>query len=301
MKWPKFLKFLGISLLLASCSNSPTQKPPTDLRQLTDNPQGLFIQIMNYMLPMEMDGITMEKVSAEGENGVIFPMVGDIPIPNDLDEMQTEMFNKIFSGMARDQVCNQGSEAMFQKGLYVKFVFRDEKSKNQVEVIVDEETCRNDGTETTNAGAKGPFSKSYIQCFAEPLIEEGQFKDTCARIGQASYHFTNEDDISINWGGFNDFFYEDGSRAWSQKFENTSFSTSDRMFRGSIIFDKKLSEKPDELRWDFEMIFNEDYSKITNGTIQAITENGAKPASFFSYDDRKNSDRTNDWWYVRYD
>ena len=144
MKWQNFLKVLGISFLLASCSNSPTQKPSNDIRNLSDDPQGMFIQIMNYMLPMEMDGITMEKVSAEGTNGVVFPLVGDMPIPDDLDKMQTEMFSKMFSGMARDQVCNQGVEPMFKAGLYVKFIFRDEKSNNQVEVIVDEKTCNTD-------------------------------------------------------------------------------------------------------------------------------------------------------------
>ena len=155
MKWSYFLKVLGISFLLVCCSNSPRQKPSHNIRNLSNDPQGMFIQIMNYMLPMEIDGITMKKVSAEGTNGVVFPMVGDIPIPDDLDEMQTKMFSKMFSGMARDQVCNQGVEPMFKAGLYVKFIFRDEKSNNQVEVIVDEKTCN---TDKASSKRKSPHS-----------------------------------------------------------------------------------------------------------------------------------------------
>ena len=56
-------KIFCISLILASCSNSPTQQNKTNAREL-----------MNYAMPMEANGIVMQKVSAEGTHGVIFPL-----------------------------------------------------------------------------------------------------------------------------------------------------------------------------------------------------------------------------------
>ncbi len=109
-----------------------------------DDPQDTFIKMMNSMLPLEGNGFTMMKVSAEGENGVIFPLVGDFPIPENFDGLETDMLNNMFSKMARQQVCSEGAKAFFKSGLYVKFNFINNISNYQIDMIVDEETCQFD-------------------------------------------------------------------------------------------------------------------------------------------------------------
>jgi hypothetical protein len=86
----------------------------------------------------------MLNVFPEGEKGIVFPLVGDIPIPENLDGLKTDMLNNMFSGMARQQICLEGTRALFKSGVYVKFRFRNKTSSNQIDVIVDEETCQYD-------------------------------------------------------------------------------------------------------------------------------------------------------------
>ena len=119
MRYLNFLSTIGLLLVLASYSKSNAETPSTDLKSLMDDPQGTFITIMNSMLPLEGNGFTMMKVSAEGENGVIFPLVGDFPIPENFDGLETDMLNDMFSKIARQQVCSEGAKAFFKSGLYL--------------------------------------------------------------------------------------------------------------------------------------------------------------------------------------
>ena len=102
-------KIFCISLILASCSNSPTQQNTTNARELMNDPRGTYIRFMNYALPMEANGIVMQKVSAEGTHGVIFPLVGKMNIPANPKPFETQIFNKIFLGIAKEQIRNQGN------------------------------------------------------------------------------------------------------------------------------------------------------------------------------------------------
>ena len=144
MRYLNFLSTIGLFLVLASYSKSNAETPSTDLKSLMDDPQGTFITIMNSMLPLEGNGFTMMKVSAEGENGVIFPLVGDFPIPENFDGLETDMLNDMFSKIARQQVCSEGAKAFFKSGLYVKFNFINNISNYQIDMIVDEKTCQFD-------------------------------------------------------------------------------------------------------------------------------------------------------------
>ena len=144
MRYLNFLSTIGLLLVLASYSKSNAETPSTDLKSLVGDPQGTFITIMNSMLPLEGNGFTMMKVSAEGENGVIFPLVGDFPIPENFDGLETDMLNNMFSKIARQQVCSEGAKAFFKSGLYVKFNFINNISNYQIDMIVDEKTCQFD-------------------------------------------------------------------------------------------------------------------------------------------------------------
>jgi hypothetical protein len=151
------------------------------------------------------------------------------------------------------------------------------------------------------SNSQGPFSKIYRQCGTEPLLQEGKYKDRCAPIGIASYHFDNVDEVAINWGRFNDMNYEDGSKAWSQKFEETSFDSATRIFKGSIIFKQRVVKFPNDIRWDFEMKFNSDYSRISGGSVRAMGEDGDIFTKLFNYKNEDIGSRADDWWYVSYD
>ena len=93
-------------------------------------------------------------------------------------------------------------------------------------------------------------------------------------------------------------FYEDDSRAWFEKFKNTEFSSDERSFKGSIVFDKRLKMYPDEVQWNFEMLFNGDYSKIIGGQVETVAEDGTVTVAFdYQQSDHTSADRVNDIWY----
>ena len=197
MRCSNFLTVLCLSLVLISCSNSPTQKPPNDLRKFPDDPQSIFIEMMNYMLPMEVDGITMLNVFPEGEKGIVFPLVGDIPIPENLDGLKTDMLNNMFSGMARQQICLEGTRALFKSGVYVKFRFRNKTSNNQIDVIVDEETCQYDVSkpEYKLAGTDSAISQTEPNNSIKSTTEKYEFV-----LGQVSWSEAQEQ--AAEMGGY---------------------------------------------------------------------------------------------------
>ena len=131
---------------------------------------------------------------------------------------------------------------------------------------------------------QGPFSKKYVQCFAsENTAFFGEkYKDTCGPIGWASYHFVNESEVYINWWEF-DASYEDGSKARTKYFENISFDDVSRTFRGMLIFDKTIPDFGSPKKFDYEMIFNEDYSMIHNGKIKITDQDGNIAEQNYNY------------------
>ena len=286
-------------VFLQSCSTTPTQEKVINID--VNDPQDMYVTMMNYVLPMKINGITMEKVYKEGENGVVHTAVGEYKIPKILGELETKVVEKIFEGQAKEEVCNDSSKEFFALGLYAKFIYRDKNSGNQIVVILDEDKCNDNETqinEFSDVKSVGPFQKRYIQCFTEPTLEEGEYNDVCLRIGHASYHFENENKVLIHWGGWNDMFYEDDSRAWFEKFKNTEFSSDERSFKGSIVFDKRLKMYPDEVQWNFEMLFNGDYSKIIGGQVETVAEDGTVTVALvYQQSDDTSADRVNDIWY----
>ena len=145
---------------------------------------------------------------------------------------------------------------------------------------------------------QGPFSKKYVQCFAsENTAFFGEkYKDTCGPIGWASYHFVNESEVYINWWEF-DTSYEDGSKARTKYFENISFDDVSRTFRGMLIFDKTIPDFGSPKKFDYEMIFNEDYSMIHNGKIKVTEQDGNIAERNYNYRNLTRGNRGSDWWY----
>ena len=289
-------------LLIASCSTISNQNKVINMDM--NDPRGMYVKMLNFVLPVEINGVKMEKVYTEGSNGVVHTSVGDFQMPEKLNDYQTVIIQKMFEGMAKQEVCVDATKPLFEEGIYAKFIYRDKNTGSEVVVILDEEKCKDNKTETTELSGLefvDPFQKRYVQCFAEPTLEEGKYRDVCLGIGQASYHFENENKVLIHWGAWNDMFYEDDSRAWFQQFENTEFNPDERSFRGSIVFDKRLKMYPDEVQWNFEMLFNEDYSEIIGGQVETVAEDGTVSVPMvYQPSDHSRADRVDDTWYVWY-
>jgi len=146
---------------------------------------------------------------------------------------------------------------------------------------------------------QSPFSKKYVQCYA---IENDSFfgenyKDICGPIGWASYHFVNESEVYINWWEFRES-YEDGSKVTTKYFENISFDSPSRTFKGSLVFEKTIPNFGNPKRWDYEMTFNVDYSMISKGKLEMIDQQGNEVVLYYNYRDEDRGEREKNWWYV---
>lgn len=146
---------------------------------------------------------------------------------------------------------------------------------------------------------QSPFAKKYVQCYA---IENDSFfgenyKDICGPIGWASYHFVNESEVYINWWELRES-YEDGSKVTTKYFENISFDSPSRTFKGSLVFDKTIPNFGKPKRWDYEMTFNIDYSMMSKGKLEMIDQQGNKVVHYYNYRDEDRGEREKNWWYV---
>jgi len=146
---------------------------------------------------------------------------------------------------------------------------------------------------------QSPFSKKYVQCYA---IENDSFfgenyKDICRPIGWASYHFVNESEVYINWWEFRES-YEDGSKVTTKYFENISFDSPSRTFKGSLVFENTIPNFGNPKRWDYEMTFDVDYSMMSKGKVEMIDQQGNKVVNYYNYRDEDKGEREKNWWYV---
>ena len=148
---------------------------------------------------------------------------------------------------------------------------------------------------STHSYAEGPFGKTFVQCFMESSFMGFSTKEGCWREGMASSHFVNESLVFINWKEMG-MSYLDGEAARTSPFENTNFDLSTRTFSGSLIFDKELNQ--DELRWDYVMIFDENFSIISEGYIKIFFKDGTEETVPYNHRNPSAGDRKYDWWYV---
>ena len=90
--------------------------------------------------------------------------------------------------------------------------------------------------------------------------------------------------------------YLDGEPALTSTFENTNFDLSARTFSGSIVFNRQLH--PNQLRWDYVMIFNKSFSMIKSGYVKVTFEDGTVETRQFNHKNPSTGERKYDWWYV---
>jgi len=148
---------------------------------------------------------------------------------------------------------------------------------------------------STHSYAEGPFGKTFVQCFMESSFMGFSTKEVCWGEGMASYHFVNESLVFINWKEMG-MSYLDGQPALTSTFENTNFDLSARTFSGSIVFNRQLH--PNQLRWDYVMIFNKSFSMIKSGYVKVTFEDGTVETRQFNHKNPSTGERKYDWWYV---
>jgi len=99
-------------------------------------------------------------------------------------------------------------------------------------------------------------------------------------LGKASYHFTTEEGCYISYESAPpNWLLSDGSRLPAKKFfSETSWDPETRTFRGRVDWDPPFNGVT---RWDYEMVFSEDLSKIVDGSvIESKEERVANKRSF---------------------
>ena len=101
------------------------------------------------------------------------------------------------------------------------------------------------------------------------------------RLGLASYHFESLDADAvggcyISYAAAPDSWnLGDGTRPPTRKpFENASYDEAARTFRGSI--DWSPTTFGGDQRWEYEMVFSEDFAAITGGTVTSYDPSGAQ-------------------------
>lgn len=93
-------------------------------------------------------------------------------------------------------------------------------------------------------------------------------------IGQASYHFDAPDNVYISYENAPEFWkLDDGSPPPKQKpFEDPKYDAATRTFTGTITW----SDSPfnGDTRWDYTMVFSDDFSVICSGALRAFSASG---------------------------
>jgi len=115
------------------------------------------------------------------------------------------------------------------------------------------------------------FSLSYLRWMPPPDTIYGSVYVQGASYrpqleGLASYHFRSEGDCYICYGGAPpEWRLDDGSLPPSQKsFCNTSYDVESRTFKGTVEWETTWQ---DAARWEYEMVFSEDFGHIVGGQV----------------------------------
>lgn len=126
------------------------------------------------------------------------------------------------------------------------------------------------------------FGCVYVQgAFYAPMLE-----------GIASYHFDAEDDCYISYANAPpDWLLDDGSMPPVKKaFASPAFDVGTRTFRGQILWDPLFGGAA---RWDYEMVFAEDFTSIVGGQLHAYGSDGrqSETVPFLNANNRRSFHR----------
>jgi len=100
-------------------------------------------------------------------------------------------------------------------------------------------------------------------------------------VGLASYHFEALDTCYINYmSAPSHWRLADGSTPPRRKpFESVSYDETTRSFRGTIDWGQNTFDG--SMRWEYEMIFSENFDSIIGGAVQSFSSDGNKEAPIY--------------------
>ena len=120
-----------------------------------------------------------------------------------------------------------------------------------------------------------PEALRYVREYQLPKTIVGQAYMQGGGLGVASYHFPQIDQAYISYEAAPpEWSLDDGSRPPQRKpFDNPRYDETTRTFTGTIDW----SETPfaGDARWEYEMIFSEDLTRITGGQVRTFHSSGA--------------------------
>jgi hypothetical protein len=92
-------------------------------------------------------------------------------------------------------------------------------------------------------------------------------------VGLASYHFEGDQEAYISYAANPGWTLSDGSAPPKKKaFDDTSFDEETRTFKGTINWAPVSFDG--DVKWEYEMIFAEDYQSIVAGQVTSTNESG---------------------------
>ena len=93
--------------------------------------------------------------------------------------------------------------------------------------------------------------------------------------GVASYHFASPDDCWISYADApEEWKLDDGSRPMPKKpFTAVAFDAATRTFHGTVLWEEATFDGAS--RWEYMMVFSEDYNLIVGGQMQEFGPDGA--------------------------
>jgi len=121
---------------------------------------------------------------------------------------------------------------------------------------------------TAAADSKTPFGHTFVQ-------REGE--------GYASYHFVSKTECFISYASVPKDWRLDGGTCFPKKkyFADISYDAATRTM--TCLVDWSPDTKRGEQRWQYEMVFNEIFTRIAGGKIRMFPPRAAEPTTIASF------------------
>lgn len=197
-----------------------------------------------------------------------------------LDEGSPPPQRKAFTSVAFDEVSRtfEGTILWDEEtfGGAAKWVYSLTFSEDYNLICGGEMTSyRPDGTRLHERPRRFPQELVYWRQRPTPTTIAGTTFVQGGTIGLASYHFDEDFEASYisyeaappNWT------QDDGAPMPGQKpFRDASYDEPSRTFRGVVLWEPPMHG---DARWEYEMVFAEDFERITGGQVQAFGADGS--------------------------
>jgi hypothetical protein len=119
------------------------------------------------------------------------------------------------------------------------------------------------------------------------------------QLGVASYHFESPSNCYISYASAPALWRLDDGSALPEKkpFTNTSYEAETRTFKGVVEWDPPFAG---ETRWEYEMVFSDDFAAIVSGAVHTNALRGDAPTTFLSPWDETEAQHGHGLLYLRW-